>query len=156
MKNFNDYMSLAINRQSLKSNNALARELNINNAAMSALFRGKSLPAESTMIKLAELAGLPKEEALIDLNLWRSEKQPEVKTVWLRLSKMITKCIMFAILTTGSSQVKTFKINDLNTYQESGQVYDVNIMRQIALKFLRALLRKIKSLILQKTLQVNF
>lgn len=95
MKNFKDYMSLAINRQGLKSNNSLARELNINNAAMSALYNGKSLPADSTMIKLAELAGLPKEDALIDLNLWRSQKNPEVQTVWLRMSKMIKKlCLL--------------------------------------------------------------
>ena len=41
------------------------------------------------MIKLAELAGMPKEEALIDLNLWRSKDKPEVQKIWQRLSKMI-------------------------------------------------------------------
>lgn len=73
MKNFNDYMTLAIDRQKLASNNKLAKELGITSASISVLNQGKALPSEETMIKLAELAGLPKEEALIDLNLWRSK-----------------------------------------------------------------------------------
>lgn len=98
MKNFSDYMLLAINRQGLKGNNALARELGIKNSSMSALYTGKALPAESTMIKLAELAGMPKEEALIDLNVWRSEQQPDIKNVWLRISKMIKIVLVFLSL----------------------------------------------------------
>ena len=74
MKNFSDYANIAINRHGLRGVNALARELQIKSSSMSRLNTGKSLPAESTMLKLAELAGLPKEEALIDLNLWRSAK----------------------------------------------------------------------------------
>ena len=89
MKNFNDYMTLAIDRQKLASNNKLAKELGITSASISVLNQGKALPSEETMIKLAELAGLPKEEALIDLNLWRSKNNPEVQKIWQRLSKMI-------------------------------------------------------------------
>lgn len=89
MKNFNDYMTLAIGRQKLASNNKLAKELGITSASISVLNQGKALPSEETMIKLAELAGLPKEEALIDLNLWRSKNNPEVQKIWQRLSKMI-------------------------------------------------------------------
>lgn len=89
MKNFNDYMTLAIDRQKLASNNKLAKELGITSASISVLNQGKALPSEETMIKLAELAGLPKEEALIDLNLWRSRNNPEVQKIWQRLSKMI-------------------------------------------------------------------
>lgn len=87
MKNFNDYMTLAIDRQKLASNNKLAKELGITSASISVLNQGKALPSEETMIKLAELAGLPKEEALIDLNLWRSKNNPEVQKIWQRLSK---------------------------------------------------------------------
>lgn len=89
MKKFNDYMQLAIDRQKLKGNNHLARELGLTTGAISILHNGKSLPSEETMVKLAELAGLPKEEALIDLNLWRSKDKPEVQKIWQRLSKMI-------------------------------------------------------------------
>lgn len=95
MKKFNDYMQLAIDRQKLKGNNHLARELGLTTGAISILHNGKSLPSEETMVKLAELAGLPKEEALIDLNLWRSKDKPEVQKIWQRLSKMIGCCAVF-------------------------------------------------------------
>ena len=44
------------------------------------------------------LAGLPKEEALIDLNLWRSKDKPEVQKIWQRLSKMIGCALLVSIL----------------------------------------------------------
>lgn len=91
MKNFSDYAKIAINRHGLRGNNALAKEIGVTSAGFSHFNTGKTLPAESTMIKLAELAGLPKEEALIDLNLWRSAAQPEIQNVWIRLAKMIQK-----------------------------------------------------------------
>lgn len=89
MKSFTDYAERAIVRYNLTGYNNLAREIGITKASMSALRAGKTIPADSTMIKLAELAGMPKEEALIDLNLWRSKDKPELQKVWQRLSKMI-------------------------------------------------------------------
>lgn len=91
MREFIDYAEKAINRYGLAGNNALARELGVNKSSISQMAAGKIYPAEATMIKLAELAGLPKEEALIDLNLWRSKNKPELQKVWQRLSKMIVK-----------------------------------------------------------------
>lgn len=89
MKNFNDYAEKAIKRYGLTGYNNLAREIQITKASMSRLRSGQANPSEETMVKLAELAGLPKEEALIDLNLWRSKDKPEVQKIWQRLSKMI-------------------------------------------------------------------
>ena len=97
MKTFNDYMNAAIKRQQLTSNNKLAQELGITSASISVLNQGKALPSEATMIRLAELAGLPKEEALIDLNLWRSKSNPEVQKIWQRLAKMIG-ILIFSLL----------------------------------------------------------
>ena len=87
--NFTDYAEKAISRYGLTGYNNLAREINITKASMSRLRSGQANPSDSTMIKLAELAGMPKEEALIDLNLWRSKDKPELQKVWQRLSKMI-------------------------------------------------------------------
>lgn len=89
MKNFNDYAQKAISRYGLVGQNALALEIGVNKSSLSQMSNGKILPSEETMIKLAELAGMPKEEALIDLNLWRSKNNPEVQKIWQRLSKMI-------------------------------------------------------------------
>ncbi len=89
MKSFNDYTQKAIRRYGLAGQNALASEIGVNKSALSQMNTGKILPSEETMIKLAELAGMPKEEALIDLNLWRSKNNPELNKIWQRLSKMI-------------------------------------------------------------------
>lgn len=89
MKSFCDYADKAIVRYNLTGYSNLARELNLNKATLSYFRNGKALPSEQTMIKLAELAGLPKEEALIDLNLWRSKNNPELNKIWQRLAKMI-------------------------------------------------------------------
>lgn len=98
MRNFNDYAEKAIVRYGLAGQNALAAEIGINKSAMSQLTTGRTLPSDDTMIKLAELAGLPKEEALIDLNLWRSKDKPEVQKIWQRLSKMIGCALLVSIL----------------------------------------------------------
>lgn len=87
--NFTDYAEKAIHRYGLTGYNNLARELGVNKATVSVFRAGKKLPSEETMIKLAELAGMPKEEALIDLNLWRSKKNPELQSVWIRIGKMV-------------------------------------------------------------------
>ena len=75
--NFNEYAEKAIVRYGLTGYNNLARELGMTKSSISMLRSGKNVPSEETMIKLAELAGLPKEEALIDLNLWRSKNDPK-------------------------------------------------------------------------------
>lgn len=97
MKNFTDYADKAIVRYGLTGYNNLARELGINKASVSCLRAGKTLPSEETMIKLAELAGLPKEEALIDLNLWRSKNDPKRHEIWQRISKMVG-CLLLLII----------------------------------------------------------
>lgn len=85
----NDYINIAINRLHLKSQNELARELNISTAYMANLKTLKRLPSEETMLKLADLAGIEKEKALIDLNLWNAKNDAARLEVWQRISKMI-------------------------------------------------------------------
>ena len=89
MKSFNDYAEKAIVRYNLTGYNNLAREIGITKCSMSIFRAGKALPSEETFLKIVELAGLPKEEALIDLNLWRAKKNPELSKVWSRIAKMI-------------------------------------------------------------------
>ncbi len=94
---FKDYSIKAISRFGLAGNNALARELGLDKSSVSQFINGKAVPSEETMIKLAELAGLPKEEALIDLNLWRSKNDPKRHEIWQRISKMVG-CLLLLII----------------------------------------------------------
>lgn len=98
MRSFTDYTEKAIVRFGLTGYNNLAREIGITKASMSMFRSGKALPSEETFLKIVELAGLPKEEALIDLNLWRSKDKPEVQKIWQRLSKMIGCVLLISIL----------------------------------------------------------
>ena len=128
MKTFNDYMNAAIKRQQLTSNNKLAQELGITSASISVLNQGKALPSEATMIRLAELAGMPKEEALIDLNLWRSKGNPEINKIWQRVAKMIG--IVFAVLVFSSFRVSACNIVQKITNISQNIDTIVYIMRQ--------------------------
>ena len=122
MRDFSYYAEKAIARYGLASQNALAAEIGINKSAMSQLATGRTLPSEATMIKLADLAGLPKEEALIDLNLWRSKNNPELNKVWQHLSKMIG----IAVLSCTISNTETNSCNiQHNITDSSNSIYYV-------------------------------
>ena len=122
-------MQKAIVRQQLTSNNKLAQELGITSASISVLNQGKALPSEETMIKLAELAGLPKEEALIDLNLWRSKNNPELNKIWQRLAKMVG-CLLTFFVCMNFSANSSYASN-LQPKDEHLLVDNIYIMRQI-------------------------
>lgn len=122
MRTFNEYAEKAIERYGLTGYNNLARELNMNKATVSYFRSGKALPSEATMIKLAELAGLPKEEALIDLNLWRSKNNPEVNKIWTRLSKMIGIAVISCIIS--NAETNSYNIQN-NIISLSNAIYYV-------------------------------
>lgn len=86
---FCDYADKAIKRQGLNGYNNLARVICISKPSMSALKTGKSTPSDDTMLKIAELAGCPPEEALIDLNLWRCKNYPDRYNVWQSISEIV-------------------------------------------------------------------
>ena len=122
MRTFNDYAEKAIVRFGLTGYNNLAREIGITKASMSIFRAGKALPSEETFLKIVELAGLPKEEALIDLNLWRSKNNPELNKVWQHLSKMIG----IAVLSCTISNTETNSCNiQHNITDSSNSIYYV-------------------------------
>lgn len=86
MRNFDDYLAEARRVQKVASNNQIANLLGIATSSMSALFQGKSLPTDETMLKLAELANMDKEAALIDLSIWRSAGNKKAQDTWLKLA----------------------------------------------------------------------
>lgn len=50
------------------------------------------------MIKLAELAGIPEEEALVDLSIWRAQT-PKTKEVWEKIRHIVLSlCLTMAVL----------------------------------------------------------
>lgn len=89
MRTFDDYLSEARRKQKVSSNNQIAKLLGITSRAISALNQGKSLPSDDTMIKLANLAEMDTEAALIDLSIWRSSGNENTKKTWLNLANKL-------------------------------------------------------------------
>lgn len=99
MKNITDYISEAQKKQGIPSRNKLAETIGIAEPSLWAIANNKTLPAEETILKLAELAEIPAEEALLDLSIWKA-KSPEAKSVWEKIrAVMINLCLALTILT---------------------------------------------------------
>ena len=98
MRTVKDYISEAQKKQGIPSNNKLAYALGITPTALSAIYKSKNIPSDETMIKLAELAGIPEEEALVDLSIWRAQT-PKTKEVWEKIRHIVLSlCLTMAVL----------------------------------------------------------
>jgi len=71
MNNLDFYIEKAMERQDLKSKRQLCIKLDVSHNAINDYKRG-AFPSDTTMKRLAELAGENIEKALIELNVWRS------------------------------------------------------------------------------------
>jgi len=123
MRNFNDYAEKAIERFGLSGYNNLAREIGITKCVMSQFRHGKSTPSEETFLKIVELAGMPKEEALIDLNLWRSKNDPTRHEIWKRIAKMIGCTFVFFLV----SHIPNANASVSNYPENIHYVYNIKI-----------------------------
>lgn len=109
-------MEKAICKQNLKNQNQLAKFIGISSASMATMKSGKILPSEETLLKVAALADIPAEQALIDLNLWRSQKDPARLAAWQKISKLINKTALIALFLGVSSAVNSIISTLTNIY----------------------------------------
>lgn len=89
MQNFEEYAEKAMKRCNINSYNQLAKALEIKQPCVVVFRSGKKLPSARTMVKLAKLAGIPEEKALMDLAAWANADKPEIADIYRRISKMI-------------------------------------------------------------------
>lgn len=73
MLNLEAYINRAIDNQELQSDRHLGRVLGVSPSTVAIWRAGKSLPTDETMVKLAGLAKVSKEQALLELSYWRAE-----------------------------------------------------------------------------------
>lgn len=120
MRTFQDYVSEAQQKNDIHSLSKLAQMIGISKNSMSVMYKKQTLPGEATILKLAELAGIPPEEALIDLQIWKA-KSPEAKSIWERMRNMIISlCIALFVITYNHSafaknHLKTTSYSEINT-----------------------------------------
>ena len=94
MHNIDYYIDLAKEKTGVKSDIKLGKLLGFKTSAVSYWRTGRSWPSDTTMIKLADLAGIPKEQALLELAYWRSEG--ETQEVYKGLIKRLTGVFVLA------------------------------------------------------------
>lgn len=71
-RNLNYYICNAMANQGVLSERELSKTLGKAHNFVNNLLVGKALPSDEVMMKIADLAGLDKQAALLDLNVWRS------------------------------------------------------------------------------------
>lgn len=76
LTNVPSYMNAACKKANLKSDRQLAAKWRVRQSQVSEFRRGKALPDDENMRRLAELAGEDQTIALIWLNIWRSTSAP--------------------------------------------------------------------------------
>ena len=86
--NIDLYINKALERNDIKSERKLAKILDISNTALTLYKTGQRCPTDTTIIKLAQLADIPVEQALIDLGMWRNSGNPEALKVYQKLKNL--------------------------------------------------------------------
>ena len=89
----NFYLEKAFVYSKSKSYNQLAATIGLTGAAISDLKNGKSIPTDDTILKLANLAGISPETALVDAAIWRSKGNPETLKFWKNIRDKIAEKI---------------------------------------------------------------
>ncbi len=91
MRNIDTYCDEAIKHNGLKSDSELARKLGFTSPAVSNFRTKRAWPSDQVMVRLADLAGIPAEEALLELKIWRNYDTPAGK-VYMRILSTIKQC----------------------------------------------------------------
>lgn len=105
MLTFRDYMDKAKDYQGFPSDRQVALSLGITTAAVSKFCKGKEFPSQETVLRLANLAGVKPEAALIDFNLWKTIDKPNAHRIWLKISKMIGCIALFSIFFSAKTSI---------------------------------------------------
>lgn len=102
MKCIQDYLDTARARGNLSADWKLAVALGLSPQWAARIRGGLDLPSPEVMLRLADLAGVQPERALLDLNLWRA-KSPSVAKVYAGIIQRLgAACIVSALLVAGS------------------------------------------------------
>lgn len=88
MLTVDDYVDIAKRLRNLKSDNALAKQMGLTSPTVSGWRNKRAWPTDATMVKLAHLAKMDPKQALVHLNIWRTDGEAnqlyrEIMDSWL-------------------------------------------------------------------------
>ena len=84
------YIDRALDSSGAPSDRELSRRLGLGPTAINNYRIGRAWPSDEAMVKLAELAGVDPDIALLELNSWRA-KEEAVRKRYSRLAKVLEK-----------------------------------------------------------------
>lgn len=90
MRSIHVYLNLAKARLSLPSDYALSKELRIQRQSITEYRRDALLPRANVMLRLARLAGIPSQVALLEWQAWRLWREQQY-TAYDEVVKMLEK-----------------------------------------------------------------
>lgn len=123
-----DYLDAARARLRLPSDRQLAKKLEITPTSLNGWRSKRAWPADAQMVRLAQLAGLDPDLALIDLNTWRA-KGTDAQAGYARLREIVAKAsaAALAIMVVAATP-------DANAGTEAAQI---NIERAVSIHYAR-------------------
>lgn len=98
-RTIDDYVDAARARIGATSDRQLATRMGLKSSAIPCWRTRRTWPRDDTMLQLAELAGMPAEQALLDLGMWRTEgRTAEVyRRIAERLARTAAALLPFAV-----------------------------------------------------------
>lgn len=132
MRTIDWYMDEAMRRQALRSERQLSMALGLKGGAANFWRQRKAWPSAATMVRLADLAGVSAEEALLELNIWR-EQDVAARNVYshmlAKLTGVAASLLLFlGILTPDQANASVRTVNELTSVRP-----ELYIMRQMEL-----------------------
>lgn len=138
MRSVDDYLDLARNRQKLPSDRQLCAHLKCTDAVVSQWRKRKSFPSDEHMVRLAELAGLDPQVALLELACWRAVSRNEnvAVGVYKRLLERVTHTAAAALVasTIFAALPDDVMASTQNSNIETAKLADIYIMRFIYMR----------------------
>lgn len=96
-----DYIDEAKQAIGIPSDMKFGKHLGLSMSIMSAYRTGRAFPSDEIMADIAKYAGVPIEQALMDLNIARTAKNPAVQSVYENMAKLLKRvaaAIMLSLL----------------------------------------------------------
>jgi len=129
-KNMAELIDTAKANTNAHSDSNLGHKLGVSRSLIHVWRKGKKLPSEELMMKLAKRANLDVEEALILRVLWASHD--ETKSYYASILKKLAGCFPYIFALAFASQgnyAKAMNYNDNSVVHSSENLHNLNIMR---------------------------
>jgi transcriptional regulator with XRE-family HTH domain len=92
MPTVDDYLDRAKDAAGINSDRALSQALGVSHGSVSQIRTKRAWPSDELMIRLADLAGMDRGQALLDLNIWRSDGV--ARSIYKRLARAVAAALL--------------------------------------------------------------